>query len=1126
MKNHKWKIILVLLVVLVGCFGAGFKVFATGIEITRAADMAQFDGVTVSPDKQAWTTEYKNQNIIQVPKGYSVYTGVESTLPTLNPGEHFYRVEALGTTPIWRWEVQWANAQCIHSFEAQNYHGFETSDGICKRYYHSGWFAYCAACEEPVAEMYVYASVDTVKGITSLPAQSNYAYICPFCNGLEQGTSYKHMCKKVSNNYYVVRYDANAPKGITATGTMSDTKHMYDNARTYNGLDANEMGYGATKLRKNRFRCVGYTFVGWNENPDGTGKQFSDEDEVLNLCEEDGGHVTLYAQWELAKSTLLIDANGGTYLGEEIYTVAGEYESKFELKEAYLDAPSGFLVYFEPNGGSAVAPMAAKSEFAFWEPVGNFNGRLEGNIYTFLGEEGTTDTIGARYLGGRIVLPDSQKGNALLVGWYLDSELSQEGFLGRAGEEVFVEDEVTLYAKWSELSLWSEENYVAHNGVGAVNLWWQQKNNEKLLYKVFQSEDSDNWRTVDEQEDGGMSISLRELFDVSKQDKELFIPWTGYYQVSAFGGKGAEHGDTTPENGGQTVAEYWLEKGDMIRVHSGERGMGDCSTYVYLTRDGEEHLLITAGGGIGTELVESQTTLLSPAIEDVAFRSNISTMFPSGTGVYVVFNSQSQYPTLKITGEAWAEALGTVRIGDLNRPLETLRTHPYGKVQLWGESIQNIAKENQAPHWGARQTSGGFSRTFVATYPTNGNTNLVVSGAIDTWSANADGDIRFRILNPQTQEVLYDVTKVSGFCNWNGNVLVTRVLTWEDFDISGLEEVTVEVYIKQLSGEGAATNVLVYDTFFYGKTIYETVVTPAGTNYINTGFGCRNPVSTECVNDGDGYAILESADVGYMEDFELYDVYAPDMRSPEKIATYDAQKISDTEVQIEVLEPKDCGSLYYHKVESFRFIEGDPKKVSTSNIVENTLTTGVDGYFYDINVYPISIVTKSHTFVEESQWKLAVTDWNQFVHVAPVDKAGNLGETISISLQELDDVGIFNLEANVFKERAPWEEVFKAGESAALQITAEEYVEHIEVLFPEEWVGILPDMNCSFYYDEPMQFCEEGILFRIPLGIPSRLYEIEVTAYKGDEKLTCRPVVIVQEGSVLDELRTRIRNNG
>ena len=299
MKKHKWKIMFVLLVAMVLGWMCLITLHASDIKAICAADMGQFNGVTVSPDLQAWTTNYKDRNVIQMPSGYEVYTGISSTLPTLQPGEHFYRAEAEGAVPVLRWEVRWSRAQCIHSFDAQNYHGFETNGGICERYYHSGWFAYCAECEEPITDMYIYASLDTVKGITSIPAKSNYLYVCPFCNGLEQGASYTHLCKKVSYNHYVVKYDANAPEGVRTNGTMADTKHMYNNEEWYEGKPAWKRGFSDQKLRKNKFICEGYVFAGWSNHSDGTGQWFADEAEILNLCENEKaiikGDETSYA---------------------------------------------------------------------------------------------------------------------------------------------------------------------------------------------------------------------------------------------------------------------------------------------------------------------------------------------------------------------------------------------------------------------------------------------------------------------------------------------------------------------------------------------------------------------------------------------------------------------------------------------------------------------------------------------------------------------------------------------------------------------------------------------------------------------------------------------------------------
>ena len=48
-----------------------------------AADMSMFSGVTVSPDKTAWTTDYLDKTNERLEKGYTINTGVASTFTTV-----------------------------------------------------------------------------------------------------------------------------------------------------------------------------------------------------------------------------------------------------------------------------------------------------------------------------------------------------------------------------------------------------------------------------------------------------------------------------------------------------------------------------------------------------------------------------------------------------------------------------------------------------------------------------------------------------------------------------------------------------------------------------------------------------------------------------------------------------------------------------------------------------------------------------------------------------------------------------------------------------------------------------------------------------------------------------------
>ena len=90
---------------------------------------------------------------------------------------------------------------------------------------------------------------------------------------------------------YTIAFDANAED---ASGTMDKQSMAYDVAAN---LDANQ------------FARTGYTFAGWNTASDGSGASYADGQEVVNLTTEDGGEVTLYAQWEPISYAVAFDAN-------------------------------------------------------------------------------------------------------------------------------------------------------------------------------------------------------------------------------------------------------------------------------------------------------------------------------------------------------------------------------------------------------------------------------------------------------------------------------------------------------------------------------------------------------------------------------------------------------------------------------------------------------------------------------------------------------------------------------------------------------------------------------------------------------------------------------------------------
>ena len=82
-------------------------------------------------------------------------------------------------------------------------------------------------------------------------------------------------------NTYTVHFEPVIP----VNGTMADQTFTYDQE--------------ATALTKNAFSTTTGQWLRWNTQADGSGTNYADEQEVQNLTAEQGGTVTLYAQWHL-----------------------------------------------------------------------------------------------------------------------------------------------------------------------------------------------------------------------------------------------------------------------------------------------------------------------------------------------------------------------------------------------------------------------------------------------------------------------------------------------------------------------------------------------------------------------------------------------------------------------------------------------------------------------------------------------------------------------------------------------------------------------------------------------------------------------------------------------------------
>lgn len=604
---------------LIACLG----LFFSG-ETVKAGSIFTSPYVEIAPDGKAWTTNQKLPeygmtglpDFWYVPEEADFKTGVHATLRQPRAGEHYYKYDRIGMMPVGQWKIAWENPRCIHGEDlqpvGQDYHGIALGKHRCGLPYFSGWFAYCADCKEPV-KVNIYMSMEAAHTITEIPLGMDYYYLCPHCSHLEQGRPIGHSCNGISYNRYRVKYNKNADD---AKGYMADSLHMYNNAEMFEGSPVMPV----KNLSLNRYFQMGYKFQGWNTEPDGTGSFFADGEEIYNLSEEnydaDGrGIVTLYAQWKRVESNLVFDAAGGSYSGEN--PVRRAYGESYVLEGDLVTPPAGYTVSFQTNGGSSVLPVTGTCSFERWEIRAPMCGLLTGKQYQFLGDMDTTDRAVAVYAFNSITLPVTERANGSFGGWYLDEELTK--LVGFGGDSYTPIADVTLYAKWVELRLYSADNYDDWDKKGAVDLSWTQPDNVDKTYKLYQSVDGGaeykQITSISAAADEEAGIDRKLVFEEeggSPAIQTITIPSSGFYTLTANGAQGGDYGVYKGGLGGSVSGKFYLSESERLTFTVGGKngingggegtsfGNGGGMTQISSSLKG---ILLTAGGGGGASAV-------------------------------------------------------------------------------------------------------------------------------------------------------------------------------------------------------------------------------------------------------------------------------------------------------------------------------------------------------------------------------------------------------------------------------------------------------------------------------------------------------------------------------------------
>lgn len=1000
--------------------------------------------ITFSTDGKAFTTNAGDTNT----KWYfsavdqEVSTGIASTLRETQIGEHSYQYNRTGIVPIGSWKVALKAAICCHNHypaEDDPYYGITYRREPCFTPYYSGWFGYCADCGESVTKMLVYMSKEAAVTIKDLDMSLEYYYTCPTCTNLEQGAKLNyHTCTTYSWNKYRIIYEINtAPQG--SGGYMEKSYHMYNNATEYEGRVVTPQ----TKLSINTYFRMGYVFAGWNTKADGSGTAYKDQQTILNLTTENfneelgTGTITLYAQWKLSSSTLQIDANEGTYnkVGG-VSSLVGKYLETYSIDMAKLIPPSGYTVSFEANGGNQVSPIVGTRSFIEWRLSQPFVGQIKNNIYRYGAQDGITDRLTAIYQEDGILLPGAVREGWSFGGWYYNSECSE--YAGKEGERLIPNQNITIYAKWVELILKAENNNTEYSGSGAVDLTWNQPDGKNKTYLLYQSLDKTTWSKIKNATDISTTLEVSESFVYSGSQKTYTVPYTGLYTLTLNGAQAGSYGSYTGGKGGNVVGDVWLLEGEKLTYtiggSNGYHGGGSATTYgkgggyTTISSNLKGTLMIAGGGGGATLLGNGGSGGSSASLRTDNVSTGASGHAGGGGG--------------SVGGNA-----GELNIHYCNASCYKTVSLDYNYFSLSNRnadiSLSGDFYADQDREYGKYFHSKGYAYATVIPklnnsqyIPTNGNTMVSLSVLSYCWGDKHNGYTSVTILDQNNNTLLTarsdnvadDITQTIGYVKYvneynyiGGSVSSFRKNMYVNLPLS-TSTTAIKVIVQLNALNSSSWDEVSLSSLSFSGTKQEKICgytngqvlssKPAygGSNYVNTTY-VKNYTSKAGMQSSNGSLQIQSIAVGFMESLAQNAVQASDKEAPDRIYLADISKTALEENQIAISweQPQDNGTLYYHKAESY--LIGESHFLCTSNITENILKSGIQGYYYLINTSPSTAVTKSNgTFTANTTKEVTLTEDIQYFHVAAVDVAGNLSATTHLQIGKTDVEVAWNLE--------------------------------------------------------------------------------------------------------------------
>ncbi len=900
--------------------------------------------VSFSPDGKAFTTCAGDQNYTWYAEDDSttVYTGIKSSLRSLRTGEHYYKVARWGEVPVGSWKVVHRPGQCIHDgyTSDENWHGIQFGTQKCMQYYYSGWKAFCADCGEPLEDSNIYMSREAASSIQYLDLGSE-----------KNPVFYYYLCPFCRNLEQGVGLSAHWCKKIS----WNQYRIFYDpNIKKYNGymdysyhMYNNETIYEGetvtpvTHLTENNYTRVGYVFTGWNTKQDGSGVSFTDKEEIYNLSSSDWNDQSTWT-----------DTDRGTIT---LYAQWRKSESTLVI---------------DANGGR----YNGVDKYSLTEPYSS-KYLLQKNL--IVSPNGYT--VAFETNGGTNV--DTITGTMHFVEWMqiqpFNGFVTNDTYMFMAPDRnidtlkaVYQSDPITLPVTtkdgWSFGGWYYDPDFsLPAGGAGDqiipskdmtlyaqwVDLRLQavdnyEVNDGKGAVDLSWSQSDQNNKTylVYQKKEDGAWIRVNSANDISST--------TVIDQTYTFDGQAKQY--TVPYTGLYSINAMGAQ-GQSYGSYTG--GYGGSVTGTFWLRKGEI-LTYVVGGQNGYN------------------GGGNASSFGNGGGMTSVVSNQKG--TLLIAGGGGgAFSHGNGNAGGSAASVINGNNGQSGMAG-GGGGYQGGTAGERIDHYhvascNVYHTHVGSSDRYGGCY-----TKYVENKRVVTWTDN------LCCSNCQEGPNAHFPGNPYGACgNFNPN--------WEkEIDDS---------YYDLTCGKTTST-IVGYRCGMYNGQILSSKPAYGGSNYVNSAYAMMYETYSG-VRSGSGAAELHSKAIGYQESLDLAGVTATDFAAPDKISDQVTKEPLDGKsIRVTWQVPSDNGTDYYHKVESY--LTGSTSMLCESNVTKNTLVSGVMGYYYLVDQNGDTVVTGNANYVQVPHVNVVTAEYNQYLHIAAVDVAGNISETTHILIDAKD----------------------------------------------------------------------------------------------------------------------------